>query len=56
MTQINNGMDIIPCGNIMENKNELITTIYENVEDHYLDENSLCERYILNLKMTMYIQ
>ena len=28
MTQTNNGMDIIPCGNIMENKNELITTIY----------------------------
>ena len=28
MTQTNNGMDIIPCGNIMENKNELITKIY----------------------------
>ena len=28
MTQKNNGMDIIPCGNIMENKNELITKIY----------------------------
>ena len=31
MTKTNNGMDIIPNGNIMENKNELITTIYENV-------------------------
>ena len=28
MTQKNNGMDIIPCGNIMENKNKLITKIY----------------------------
>ena len=37
MTQKNNSMDIIPCGNIMENKNELITTIYENVEDNLLD-------------------
>ena len=27
MTQKNNGMDIILCGNIMKNKNELITTI-----------------------------
>ena len=27
MTQTNNGMDIIPCGNIMENKNGLITKI-----------------------------
>ena len=34
----------------MENKNELITTIYENVEDHYLDENLLCERCILTPK------
>ena len=50
MTQKNNGIDIIPCGNIMENKNELITTIYENVEDTYLDENWLCERYILTPK------
>ena len=37
MTQIHNGMDIIPCGNIMVNKNEHITTIYENVEYNYLD-------------------
>ena len=29
ITQKNNGMDIIPCGNIMENKNELIKKIYE---------------------------
>ena len=50
MTQTNNGMDIIPCGNIMENKNELITTIYEYVEDNYLDENCLCERCILTPK------
>ena len=50
MTQQNNGMDIIPCGNIMENKNELITTIYKNVEDNYLDENWLCERCILTPK------
>ena len=50
MTQKNNGMDIIPCGNIMENKNEIITTIYENVEDNYLDENLLCERCILTPK------
>ena len=50
MTQKNNGMDIIPCGNIMENKNELITTIYENVEDNYLDGNWLCERCILTPK------
>ena len=28
ITQTNNGMDIIPCVNIMENKNELITTIF----------------------------
>ena len=41
MTLKNNGMDIIPCGNIMENKNELITKIYENVEDNYLDEKWL---------------
>ena len=34
----------------MENKNELITTIYENVEDNYLDENWLCERCILTPK------
>ena len=50
MTQKNNGMDIIPCRNIIENKNELITTIYENVEDHYLDENWLCERCIFTPK------
>ena len=50
MTQKNNGMDIIPCGNIMENKNELIKKIYENVEDNYLDENWLCERCILTPK------
>ena len=53
MKQKNNGMDIIPCGNIMEmrkNENELITTIYENVEDNYLDENWLCERCILTPK------
>ena len=50
MTQINSGMDIIPYGNIMENKNELITNIYENVEDNYLDENWLCERCILTPK------
>ena len=50
MTQKNNGMDIIPCRNIMENKNELITTIYENVEDNYLDENWFCERCILTPK------
>ena len=50
MTQKNNGMDIIPCINIMEYKNELITTIYENVEDNYLDENWLCERCILTPK------
>ena len=50
MTQKNNGMDIIPFGNIMENKNELITKIYENVEDNYLDENWLCERCILTPK------
>ena len=41
MTQKNNGMDIIPCGNIMENKNELISTIYENVKESYLDGNWL---------------
>ena len=34
----------------MENKNELITTIYKNVEDNYLDENWLCERCILTPK------
>ena len=34
----------------MENKNELITTIYENVEDNYFDENWLCERCILTLQ------
>ena len=50
VTQKNNGMDIIPFGNIMENKNELITTIYENVEENYLDENCLCERCILTHK------
>ena len=50
MTQKNNGMDIIPCGNIMENKNELISTIYENVKESYLDENWLCERFILTQK------
>ena len=50
MTKTNNGMDIIPFGNIMENKNELITTIYENVEDNYLDGNWLCERCILTPK------
>ena len=50
LTQKNNGMDIIPCGNIMENKNELITKIYKNVEDNYLDENLLCERCILTPK------
>ena len=55
MTQTNNGMDIIPCVNIMENKNELITTIYENVEDNYLDENWLCERFILTPKNDKYI-
>ena len=38
MTQTNNGMDIIPYGNIMENKNEPITTFYEHLEDNYLDE------------------
>ena len=50
MTQKNNGMDIIPCGNIMENKNELITTIYENLEDNYLDKNWFCKRCILTPK------
>ena len=55
ITQKNNGMDIIPCGNIMQNKNELITTIYENVKDNYLDENWLYERCILTPKMIMYI-
>ena len=50
MMQKNNVMDIIPCGNIMENKNELIKKIYENVEDNYLDENWLCERCILTTK------
>ena len=50
MTQTNNGMDIIPCRNIMKNKNELITKIYENVEDNYLDENWLCQRCILTPK------
>ena len=34
----------------MENENELITTIYENVQDNYLDENWLCERCILTPK------
>ena len=34
----------------MENKNEHITTIYENVEDNYLNENWLCERCILTPK------
>ena len=50
MTQTNNGMDIIPYGNIMENKNEPITTFYENLEDNYLDEYWLCERCILTPK------
>ena len=50
MTQKNNGMDIITLGNIMENKNELISTIYKNVEDNYLDDNWLCERCILTPK------
>ena len=48
MTQTNNGMDIIPYGNIMENKNELITTIYEHVEDNYLDEKWLFRKMYIN--------
>ena len=48
MTQKNNGIDIIPCGNIMENKNTHHDNLY--VEDTYLDENWLCERYILTPK------
>ena len=50
MTQKNNGMDIIPYGNIMENKNEPITIFYENLEDNYLDEYWLCKRCILTPK------
>ena len=43
----NENMDIIPCGIIVKNHNELISKIYENLLEKYLDEDWLSERCIL---------
>ena len=40
-------MDIIPCGIIVKNHNELISKIYEHLLEKYSDEDWLCERCIL---------
>ena len=51
----NENMDIIPCGIIVKNHNELISKIYENLLEKYLDEDWLCERCILPPKIIMYV-